>query len=241
MLPEVVVTAALVFLRLVGVIAGLPIFDAQGTPRHAVILGALPVSAVPTSIAGLVGAVVLELLYGALLSLGVRATFAAVAMAGELLSIQAGFAMATLFDPLERGQSSALGTLAVWLSGMAFLSAGLHLRAIEIVGRSFELVPPGQLRPGSSALPGVIEAVGTHFALGVQLAGPFLALVFVVNVVMAVLARLAPRMNVFFSIGMTTTAIGSLALLFVALPWLLAVHLAALEGAVALLQRIVGP
>jgi len=248
---EVVLTAGLVFLRLAGMIAGLPIFSAEGTPPHAIILAGvgttaviaptLPIVVLPTTLSGLISAVVLELLCGAMLSLGVRAAFAAITLAGELMALQSGLAMASLFDPLQRTQSSAFGTLSAWLSGMVFLGAGMHLRALEIVGRSFDTSPPGSLSIAPETLPALVAAVGAHLSLGVQLAGPLLALVFLVNVLVAILARLAPRMNVFFSIGMTITTIAGIGLLWFTLPWLLSVHGGALDAAVSGIARLLEP
>ena len=86
-------------------------------------------------------------------------------------------------------------------------------------------------------LPEIIE-VAIH--LGVQLAGPVLALVFFVNVLVAILARLAPRMNVFFSIGMTLTSVFGVLIIVPSLPWMLAIHSAALANAVERLSMLWG-
>ncbi len=244
------VTGLLVLVRMAAVIAGLPIFATQGTPKQAVLvasLGAtlvitptLPVIAAPASLSALMIAVVFEVLYGSLLALGVRVTFTVAGFAGELMGLQMGLAMATLFDPLQRQSTSIIGTLIGWLSGLAFLSANLHLRVIEILGRSFDVVPPGSFVSGEALLIDLTQIMGQHFAMGVQLSGPLLAMVFTINVVVAILARLAPRMNVFFSIGLTATTVAGLLLIWAALPWLLVIHLAWIERAVARIALQIG-
>lgn len=244
------VTGLLVLVRMAAVIAGLPIFATQGTPRQAVLIASLgttlviaptlPVVSVPADLSALVLAVIVEVLYGSLLSLGVRVTFTAAGFAGELMGLQMGLAMATLFDPLQRQSTSAIGTLVAWLSGLSFLATGLHLRVLEILGRSFDVVPPGTISDGGPLLTDLVQIMGNHFAMGVQLAGPLLAMVFIVNVVVAILARLAPRMNVFFSVGMTATTVGGLLLIWTALPWLLTVHLGWIERAVARIALQIG-
>ncbi|MBX2800671.1 MAG: flagellar biosynthetic protein FliR [Myxococcales bacterium] len=250
MIEQTLVTGMLVFVRMATVIAGLPIFSTQGAPRQAVLLfglatslvitPTLPVVALPTHLAGFVAVLGLEILYGVLLVLGVRATFSVVNLAGELMGLQMGLAMATLFDPLQRERSSALGTLAAWLSGMAFLGTGLHLRVVELLGSSFHLVPPGQLAVGPELVPALVATVGAHFSMGVQLAGPLLALVFIVNVLMAVLARLAPRMNVFFAIGLSANIVIGLMLMWLSMPWFIMAHHSWLERSVAELGRLLG-
>jgi len=176
--------------------------------------------------------VISELSLGLMLSLSVMAVFAAMAFASELMSMQMGLVMASLFNPLQKQTSGPVGTLATWVSGMLFLGAGLHLRCVEAVGASFAWVPPGELSLPTAGVATVIGAVGSMFSLGLQLAAPLLAMVFMINVLVAVLARLAPRMNVFFSLGMTLTSGVGLLMLAVALPWLLMAHRAALEDAV---------
>ena len=55
------------------------------------------------------------------------------------------------------------------------------------------------------------------------------------------LARLAPKMNVFFSIGMTVTSVLGILMMAPSLPWILAVHSAALATAVERLGLAWGP
>ena len=245
---EWVLTGSLVFIRMAGVIAGLPIFNADGVPKSATVFGALGVSVLllpsvpivtqPETLSTLLSYAVMELLYGSMLSFGVRAAFAAVTFAGELISIQTGLAMASMFNPLQNATASSIGVLTMWISGLAFVLSNLHLRVIEIVALSFHKVPPGQLASAMGSMSMLVEAVGASILLGVQLAGPILAMVFVINVVVAILARLAPRMNVFFSVGMTVTGTVGLLLFFTVLPWILAVHHGAVDGAVGAIGRL---
>jgi len=247
---DLVFTILLAFCRLAAVMAGLPIFSTIGTPREAILLvtfGAtllvapnLPVVAAPPSLAGVLLLVGVEVLYGSLVTLGIRAIFQALSLASELMSMQTGLAMATLFDPMQTQNSTMVGTLATWLSAMVFLGMGLHLEVLGVLAESFVRVPPGHLAPGVDLSGAVVATVGWHFSLGVQLAGPMLAMVFVVNVMVAMLARLAPRMNVFFSIGLTATMVAGIGLFWLSLPWILAVHVEAMQRIVSVLPRWLG-
>ncbi len=111
---------------------------------------------------------------------------------------------------------------------------------LEILGRSFDVVPPGEISDGGPLLMDLVEIMGNHFAMGVQLAGPLLAMVFIINVLVAILARLAPRMNVFFSVGLTATTVAGLLLIWASLPWLLTTHLGWIERAVARIALQIG-
>ena len=239
----------LVFARLSGLALTLPVLSSQGVPKYISVLGAgmltvvlapaLPAADIPPTIGVLLLGVMGELALGMLLGAVVAALFGAIALGTELMGMQMGFGMAMLFNPFLKIQSGALGTLASWLASLVFLGAGLHLRCLELLGTSFDEVPPGGVTDLIAAGPVVLEAVGASIATGAALAGPVLALVWMVNVFVAVLTRLAPRMNVYFSMGSILTATAGLALFGVALPWLLQTHLALLDGSADWMARLV--
>lgn len=238
-----IATGGLVFCRTGGLVSSLPVFAAQGTPKAIPVFTALgvtllvapaiPLVPTPHHLGTLVFAVAGEIFIGAMAGLTVRTVFAALAMACEIMAMQMGLAIATMFNPLERQQSGPLGMMASWAAGLAFLTTGLHLRCLEILGASFSTLPPGSWGGQLDALELVPKAVESTIQLGVQLAGPILGLVWFVNLLVAILARLAPKMNVFFSIGMTLTSVLGILMLAVGLPWILAVHGATVEVAVA--------
>jgi len=238
----------LVFSRLGGMMLSLPVVSAQGVPRYIAVLGAgaltivlapaLPNADVPATLGVLVLGVMTEIVIGLLMGGVVSALFGAVALGCELMGIQIGFGMAAIFNPFVKISSGALGSIASWLAGLVFLGAGLHLRCIEVLGSSFAVVPPGGTVELALAGPVVIEVVGEAIATGVSLAGPVLALVWLVNVFVAVLTRLAPRMNVYFSMGTVLTGVAGLALFAIAMPWMLSGHLTLLETCTDWMQRV---
>lgn len=234
-------TAGLVFCRVTGLVAGLPVFSAQGTPKAVPILvgvgtvlavaPAVPVADVPLSVGALMVGVFGELAVGLTAGMAVRVVFVALALGTELMAAQMGLAMATMLNPLEKHQAGPMGTLASWAAGLAFLSGGLHLRCLEAVALSFHVLPPGG-GFDMALLEALSNGAATSIVLGVQLSGPVLLMVWFVNVLVAVLARLAPRMNVFFSVGMTLTSSLGILLVATSLPWVLGVHAAAVRDAV---------
>ncbi len=99
-----------------------------------------------------------------------------------------------------------------------------------MVAGSFQVVPPGGTTNLLSSGQVLLNAVASTLVLGVQLSGPVVALVWMVNVFVAVLSRLAPNMNVFFSVGMVLTNVAGILLFGVALPYLVMVHHGALSA-----------
>lgn len=227
------VTAALVFGRMSALMLTLPVFSTVGLPRYvavllAVLLTLLVAPSVPLvddptlgmAMVGFAG----EMLLGASLGLVVRAAFASFSVAAEMLSRQTALGMSSFMDPVMNLGQSPLGIVASWLAGVVFIAANQHLRVLEVLAGSFDRVPPGGAVDVSLLADAVAGAVGTAIIVGVQLSGPLVALVFLVNVFIGILARLAPKMNVFFSVGMTLNSVVGIWLFAVALPWMLQAH-----------------
>ena len=244
----VLVTFGLVFSRLSALLYSMPVFSSKGVPKHVAVLLALAVTMLisPTvplsqgefSIPFLLAAVAGEVALGMLLGLVLSAVFAGLSFACEVMAMQIGLAMATMFNPLQETTTGALGVLCSWLAGLVFLGLGLHLHTIEIVAESFASIPPGSLGMPVQGAPYIIDAVGMCIGLGVRLAAPILALVWLVNVFVAALAKLAPRMNVFFSVGLTINSVGGIALLAFSLPWIMAGHTAEMLQALRVVERM---
>jgi flagellar biosynthetic protein FliR len=248
----VALTFVLVLGRVGALLSILPVFTLMGVPRWANALIAMAVSGLvtasvpPTELGSSLPAVALamvgEIGLGLLLGLGVAATFAALALGAELGSAQMALSFATLVDPLTRSNESVLGSLASWLAGLVFLGLGLDARCLEIVARSFAVVPAGAAGIPGGGADVAVRAVGECLVLGVQLAGPVVAMVFLVHLFVAILAKLAPKMHAFFSVGTTATGAVGVGMFAVSLPWVLSAHAGAMVDAVdAVTRTLAGP
>jgi flagellar biosynthetic protein FliR len=232
--PEGWLTVACVFCRTSGLLLGLPVFNTVGVPKHvSVLLGAvitmlivpgLPVVPGEVTLFGSLVAIGSELMLGWTLAMSVRIIFSAMAVASEIISRQTGMGMAMFMDPVLQLQQSPIGVMASWCSGIVFLGLNLHLKFIEGVAYSFFWIPPGQAGSVTPALPLLLEATEIAILLGFQLSGPLLILVFLVNTFIGIMAKLAPKMNMFFSIGMTLNTMIGIVVFAFALPWMMVVH-----------------
>lgn len=241
-MTDAIVTFLLVVARVGGLLAVLPVLSLVGMPRWVVPLLSLaagllvtmqqPLVPVELGLLPLAGALISEILLGSSMGLPIAATFSAMAAGAEIMSAQMGLSFATLLDPLNHAQESALGSLASWLAGLVFLSLGLHARCLEIVAHSFTILPPGGAALSGLGAMVLAERTGASIALGVQLAGPILAMIWLVHLFVALLSKLAPKMHAFFSVGTTATGFVGLGMLMSALPWLLVVHGGAMQAAV---------
>lgn len=244
MTPEGWLTLACVFCRTSGLLLGLPVFNTVGIPKHVtVLIGVvltlmiapnLPVVPHEVTILGTVFFMGSDLLLGWTLAMCVRIVFSAMATGAEIISRQTAMGMAMFMDPVLQLQQSPIGVLSSWCAGLVFIGLGLHLKFIEGIAYSFYWIPPGKAGSIAPSLPILLEVTEEAILLGFQLSGPLLVLVFLVNTFIGIMAKLAPKMNMFFSVGMTLNTILGVFIFALALPWMLIVHASHLEGS---LQR----
>jgi flagellar biosynthetic protein FliR len=180
-----------------------------------------------------------EVALGFVLALCVHAVFAGIGLGAEIASQQNSLGQGSAADPVLHIQEGPLGILGSLLAGLVFVGLGLHRLVLETVAASFAWVPAGQAGMPDHAAPELVAAVGHSLLLGFQLAAPIVLLSFLTNVSVGILARVAPRMNAFLSIGMTLNATIGVAIFMLSLPWVLSVHGADVAGAVEGLVALV--
>jgi flagellar biosynthetic protein FliR len=81
---------------------------------------------------------------------------------------------------------------------MLFLSANGHHLFLFIISRSYESFPAGSIPTIPVLTEGIIQAGSTMLIHGLKLAAPILAAFMLLMVVLSVLARMVPEMDILF-------------------------------------------
>ena len=139
-----------------------------------------------------------EATYGLALGLVVTVMFSVVQLAGRIIERQMGLVMAHILDPLTGERTQPLGSLLEMIFIILFLSANGHHLFLLIISKSYEAFPAGSVPTISVLAGGVITAGSAMFLAGLRLAAPMLAAFLLLLVVLAVLARAVPEMNILF-------------------------------------------
>lgn len=164
----------------------------------------------------LVLAAVEQVAVGLAIGFALQLVFAGVQLAGELAGLQMGLGFATLFDPAAGNQAPVTAAFFSAVAMLVFLAIDGHLVLIGTLAEGFRDLPPGalfaRLDPQNLARAGSIV-----FATGLQLALPVLAGVLLVNVALALVARVSPQLNI-FSVGFPATLMAGLALMILTAP-----------------------
>jgi flagellar biosynthetic protein FliR len=127
-----------------------------------------------------------------------RIIMSALQVAGYLIATQIGLAYAQTLDPTQNTQGAVLGNFMTLLGTTLIFMTNLHHLAIGAIAGSYEMLPPGGHLPTGDMAQLVITLVSSSFALGFQLAAPFLVFGFALYAGLGVLARLMPQLQVFF-------------------------------------------
>ncbi len=201
---------------------GLALFGAMGAG-----VGGAPD---PLTAAGLLP---LEFALGLLMGFAVRLIFAAVEVAGEYISVQMGYGAAAIFDPTVGSAVAPPTRLLFVVSSLVFFSIDGHHQVILALAGSYRRVPAGGVRLEVVDAEAVLVLFSGLFEAACRLALPILAVVFIINVVLGVLSRFAPQVNVFMLGFVLTMGLG-MAALVVLMPSLVS----AVEGMMAPLGEI---
>jgi len=157
-----------------------------------------PVDAKQVSIPQAVLLIANEATYGLALGLIAAFVFGAVRFSGRVIERQMGLAMAEVLDPLTGERSQPLCMLLEMVFIILFLSANGHHLFLLIISRSYEAFPPGSIPTMPVLAGGILKAGSTLLVAGLRLAAPILGAFLLLMVWLAVLARIAPEMNILF-------------------------------------------
>lgn len=146
-------------------------------------------------ISSIVSAAVHELLLGGTFVLAFQIAFGALYYAGRSLDIQAGLSFAVLVDPTSRAQQPLVGSLFALAAGFVFFSADGHLQLLRMFTASFGAIPLGTwVVPHSAERIAAFMSIAFLDAMGV--AGLTMLVLFLIDIMIAILSRTVPQMNV---------------------------------------------
>ena len=139
-----------------------------------------------------------EATYGVALGAIANILFAVVNLGGRIMEEQMGLTMAEILDPLSEERGQPLASLLEMIFIIAFLSANGHHILIRVIQRSFELFPAGKIPTMATLAGNILEATTLMLTAGLRIAAPMLAALLVLLVVLAILSRIVPEMDIFF-------------------------------------------
>jgi flagellar biosynthetic protein FliR len=218
---EPLVAYLLASVRIIAWLAVVPPFSGKTMPTmvKVVLSLGLAFAVVPDGQAIPLGTVELLLNVGTQVLIGLAMGFvtylllAAISAAGSLIDVFGGFSVAQGFDPLGMNTNTVFGKFHQMLAVVLLFVTGGHLMVIGGLLRTFHFLPLGTTPDWSGAPEVLMRAFDLFFVTAVQIALPMIAVLFLADIGLALLTKVAPQLNaisVMFpaKIGLTLLLIG---------------------------------
>lgn len=142
--------------------------------------------------------IVKELVVGAIIGYVTYTVMSGLYLAGQIIDMQLGFGIANVVDPMTNIQVPLTSNFYYIYTILIFMILNGHHMVIEALFVSFKVIPVGNISEfGSNFLPQIIKLMGEMFVIGVRIAAPIIVAIFIVDIVLGVLSRTMPQMNVF--------------------------------------------
>ena len=157
---------------------------------------------------GLILAILGQIVVGLAIGFVSYLVMAAAQFGGEMMDIQMGLSVAASMDPSSGGTSKLLMRLNFYIAMLLYLGVDGHHELLRALFHSFKVIPLTEFRVSGRMILQFINHTEDIFLIGLQIAAPPLAALFITQVAMGLLAKAAPQMNVFMLSFPMNIAIG---------------------------------
>lgn len=208
---DAILSVFLIFVRVGGVVMTAPFFNNSAFPRQVrlyfamvttiVLFYVIPgeqafVSANDGTLAVFI-AITAEALVGMAMGMVGQLVFAGFEMAGTLISYNTGLSFAVMVDSSSERQNSIVANILGMIAVLVFLTIGGDKIYITALARSYEIVPAVDHNVHLAG-PYMLDIAKYLFVVGVQLTSPFMMAIFLIDVCIAIFARIMPQANLMF-------------------------------------------
>lgn len=220
-----------IFVRVMGALALAPIFGNVTVTRRVRVIVGIAISYamfaanpyVPLGYTTIIEYTVIllkELVVGLTLGFTTSITLTIINMAGQFIDREMGFSMVSNFDQTFNTETTITAEFYSILVMIIMLCTNMHYFVLSALADSFELIPLGKVSIDSGILYStMIEYMTDYFLIAVRISLPVIICVMLLNVVLGVLAKTAPQMNMFV-IGIQLKIFAGFAVMFATLSFL---------------------
>lgn len=140
---------------------------------------------------------------------------AAAQFGGEMMDIQMGLSAAATMDPSSGGTSKLIMRLNFYFAMLLYLTTNGHHEFLRALYVSFDIIPVTTFNVNGHLIELFIDHTRDIFIIGLQIASPPIAALFITQIAMGLVSKVAPQMNVFMlsfpmniGVGMMMLSVG---------------------------------
>jgi flagellar biosynthetic protein FliR len=161
-----------------------------------------------------------ETIFGLSIGFVTQMIFSTIEMAGKLVDFQVGFSMGAVYDPAMGAQASNYGRTYYWIAIAIFFVLDMHQLLLEMVIRSYTFMPIGSVSIEKFNPEAILVIFTRVFELAINLAAPMIITVLITDVVLGLISRTVPQINVFM-LGMPMKSMVSFLVFLVSITWIM--------------------
>jgi flagellar biosynthetic protein FliR len=169
-----------------------------------------------------------NMVIGGMLGFAVRIVFTGLELAGQMIGLQIGLSFGGFFNPEAADTDNPVANVVSLVVLLLFLGIDGHLQMIAGLRQSFDAFPIDGANSPPLAFDAVAGLGAQLFAVALSLSLPVLSVMLLINIVLGVMARVSPQLNL-FAVGFPITLCAGLVVLVLFIPYLEAPMRAALE------------
>lgn len=202
----------LILVRISGFIYVAPFFGQNGTPRKVkaalsvfiAIIIFQTISYETIEYHGVIGYAILvvkECLIGILIGYMASICNYILSFAGNMIDIEIGFSMMNVMNPVAKIQSTITGTLYSNIIMLMLIVTNMHHYLLRAIIETFQLIPINKVEFNPTLYMAMARFLVDFFVIGFRIILPIFAAILLTNIILGILAKVAPQMNMFV-IGM---------------------------------------
>lgn len=216
----------LIFVRVSGIFIFSPFFSSQNIPNimkiglsFSITLLIAIVIPIDVDIENQILLIVIikELMVGIIIGFISYVFMTAFYVLGQIVDMNIGFGMANVVDPQNKVQVPLMGNFYYILSFLFMLLINGHHKVISALIDSYNYIPIGKLIYNDNVIEIIVNALVKSFEIGFKLSLPVVAIIFLTDIVLGIMAKAIPQMNVFV-IGMPLKVFIGLAIIMITIP-----------------------
>lgn len=202
-------TGLIVFARILGFVFFAPVLSRKEIPMMVKVaftvvftvtmVSVLGHQAVPKD-ANLQLSILLNSVFGAIIGFIANTIFCALNAGGDMINTQMGLSSAMMFDSSTKQQASIFGTFMVFFATIIFINIGGMYWLIRAILRSFEIFPVYSMDFNLAKMISrdyIITITSNVLFVGMQIASPILLATLGQDVILGMISKTAPQVNVF--------------------------------------------
>jgi len=139
-----------------------------------------------------------EFIIGASIGFSMGVLFSGVIYAGDLIGVDIGFSISSLIDPQNGVSAPVIGQMQYIVAAFVFLILNGHFFLLQALKASYGIVPIAGMRISGGAVEAIVRITGMVFVTAIKIGAPVLISLFLTDVLMGIIARMVPQINVFF-------------------------------------------